>query len=171
MCCLGGGSLCLQQETGKTTDSDFWAWHSSALGCFQDVVAGELVMPQPDLWRYQWGPQLPDTNMSYELLTPQASCKWDLGGGPQGGPNGTVGADDLARLLGNWGPYDICDVTVGQDVFKPMDFQPDGNVDASDLAQLLGNWGPCPCVQNADCPSNTCLPDSDGDGFDECAPL
>jgi predicted lipoprotein with Yx(FWY)xxD motif len=45
--------------------------------------------------------------------------------------DGTVGAEDLAILLGSWGPCDGC----------PADLNGDGIVDAFDLAQLLGNWG------------------------------
>ena len=56
-----------------------------------------------------------------------AECPQDLDG------DGTVGAFDLALLLGNWGPCDGC----------PMDFDNDGQVDAFDLAQLLGAWGTC----------------------------
>ena len=55
-------------------------------------------------------------------------CPQDLDG------DGTVGAPDLAQLLGNWGPCEGC----------PADFNGDNAVDAADLAQLLGAWGPCP---------------------------
>ncbi len=47
--------------------------------------------------------------------------------------DGTVGASDLAILLGAWGP----------NPGHPADFDDDGDVDAADLAQLLGTWGPC----------------------------
>ena len=57
------------------------------------------------------------------------SCPADLDG------DGTVGASDLAILLGTWGPVPTPD---------PPDFDGDGDVDAFDLAILLGNWGPCP---------------------------
>jgi hypothetical protein len=54
--------------------------------------------------------------------------------------NGTVGASDLAILLGQWsqehGPCALHCCTA--------DFSLDGNVDARDLAILLGAWGPCP---------------------------
>ncbi|MCH8969687.1 MAG: PQQ-dependent sugar dehydrogenase [Planctomycetes bacterium] len=56
-----------------------------------------------------------------------APCPADLDG------NGTVGAFDLALLLGAWGP----------NPGHPADFDGDGNVNAFDLAQLLGDWGPC----------------------------
>ena len=47
--------------------------------------------------------------------------------------DGNVGADDLAQLLGNWGP----------NPGNPADFNDNGEVGAEDLAQLLGTWGPC----------------------------
>ena len=51
--------------------------------------------------------------------------------------DGTVGASDLAQLLGSWGPYAPCPP------FSPADFNEDCGVNAADLAQLLGSWGPC----------------------------
>jgi len=59
-------------------------------------------------------------------------CPWDSNG------DGTVGAFDLAVLLGNWGP-----LGVGSDV-RCLDANGDGLIGAFDLAHLLGNWGPCP---------------------------
>ncbi len=47
--------------------------------------------------------------------------------------DGTVGASDLAMLLGSWGP----------NPGHPADFNGDNAVNAADLAQLLGTWGPC----------------------------
>lgn len=47
--------------------------------------------------------------------------------------DGTVGASDLASLLGAWGP----------NPGHPADFDGDGTVGAADLAQLLGSWGDC----------------------------
>ncbi len=51
--------------------------------------------------------------------------------------DGTVGASDLALLLGSWGPYAPCPP------FDAADFNEDCGVNAADLAQLLGAWGPC----------------------------
>ncbi len=48
--------------------------------------------------------------------------------------DGTVGAFDLAIVLGSWGPCEGC----------PADFNGDAVVNAADLAQLLGAWGMCP---------------------------
>ena len=64
---------------------------------------------------------------SYEL---EFFCPADFDG------DGTVGASDLALLLGSWGPCDDCDDC-------PVDFDDDCAVNAADLAQLLGDWGPC----------------------------
>ncbi len=55
-------------------------------------------------------------------------CPADLDG------DGEVGADDLAELLGSWGPCEGC----------PADLDGDSVVGAFDLALLLGIWGPCP---------------------------
>ena len=51
--------------------------------------------------------------------------------------DGTIGASDLAQLLGSWGPYEPCPP------FDAADFNEDCGVNAADLAQLLGSWGPC----------------------------
>ena len=48
--------------------------------------------------------------------------------------HGIVGAEDLAQLLGSWGPCAGC----------PADLNGDSIVGAPDLAILLGAWGPCP---------------------------
>jgi hypothetical protein len=53
-------------------------------------------------------------------------CPADLDG------SGTVGAADLATLLGAWGTGDPC-----------ADLDGSGTVGAADLAILLGAWGPC----------------------------
>lgn len=50
--------------------------------------------------------------------------------------DGTVGAFDLAILLGSWG---AC-----EDTCCPTDFDENGQTAAFDLAILLGAWGPCP---------------------------
>ncbi len=47
--------------------------------------------------------------------------------------DGSVGAPDLALLLGSWGPCPECEA----------DLNGDGEVGAFDLAILLGSWGPC----------------------------
>ncbi len=62
-----------------------------------------------------------------EAVAGGGECSADLDG------DGTVGAADLAMLLGAWGP----------NPGHPADFDGDGFVNAADLAQLLGNWGPC----------------------------
>lgn len=46
--------------------------------------------------------------------------------------DGDVGAEDLAQLLGAWGPHPEG---------HAADLNGDGTVNAADLAQLLGNWG------------------------------
>ncbi len=58
----------------------------------------------------------------------EVPCPWDLNG------DGTVGAFDLALVLGFWGP----------NPGHPSDLDGDGVVGPFDLALVLGNWGPCP---------------------------
>jgi len=60
-------------------------------------------------------------------LTVHDPCPWDLNG------DGTVGAFDLALVLGFWGP----------NPGHPSDINGDGEVGPLDLALVLGNWGPC----------------------------
>ena len=57
----------------------------------------------------------------------EMACAADLDG------DGTVGAFDLAELLGSWGKCEGC----------PADLDGDGAVGPFDLALLLGNWGEC----------------------------
>jgi hypothetical protein len=47
--------------------------------------------------------------------------------------DGVVDAQDIAILLGAWGPCRDCDA----------DLDGDGSVSAADLALLLGAWGAC----------------------------
>jgi hypothetical protein len=58
-------------------------------------------------------------------------CDGDVNG------NTWVDAEDLARLLANWGPCDPAEPCYA-------DFNGDGVVNAGDLAQVLGGWGRCP---------------------------
>lgn len=67
-----------------------------------------------------------DWGVEIAVLDP---CAADLDG------DGTVGAADLAILLGGWGP--------ASPIGAPGDLDCDGDVDAADLATLLGSWGPC----------------------------
>ncbi|MBL9120931.1 MAG: hypothetical protein JNL80_13550 [Phycisphaerae bacterium] len=60
-------------------------------------------------------------------LTVAVPCLADLNG------DGSVGAEDLAVLLGAW----------GENPGSPADLSGDGAVSAADLALLLGAWGPC----------------------------
>ena len=61
------------------------------------------------------------------IILQENTCPTDLTG------DGVVGPQDLAQLLGNWGP----------NPGHPADFDGDGLIGPADLAQLLGTWGPC----------------------------
>ena len=67
-------------------------------------------------------------------------CPWDVG---PPGPNLNVGPEDLAFLLGSWGPIppDADAEVQCLDIGPPG---PNGQIGPEDLALLLGNWGPCP---------------------------
>ncbi|MFO0828406.1 MAG: hypothetical protein U0572_09675 [Phycisphaerales bacterium] len=67
-------------------------------------------------------------DINHDGVPDVCQCLGDLTG------DGAVLANDLAVLLGFWGP-------VGP--YPPADLNGDGAVDAMDLAILLGNWGPC----------------------------
>ncbi len=64
------------------------------------------------------------------LLTPIATCPWDLDAG------GSVGILDLLALLAAWGDCP------GKGECS-ADLNGDGNVGILDLLTLLANWGPC----------------------------
>ena len=66
-----------------------------------------------------------ETPALYVLCPLEVACPADLTG------DGSVGADDLATLLGAWG-------TAGA-----SDLDGSGSVTSADLAILLGAWGPC----------------------------
>ncbi|MCZ6652284.1 MAG: hypothetical protein O7D91_04575 [Planctomycetota bacterium] len=69
------------------------------------------------------------------------TCPWDS---PVGGPNGVVGPEDLAYILGNWGPIPP-DADIALVCIDNLDPNPgNGNIGPEDLAKILGHWGPCP---------------------------
>lgn len=74
------------------------------------VLTGATFSLAGGFWSFSGGAALP--------------CEGDLDG------NGSVGASDLAVLLGGWGT-------------PAGDITGDGTTDAADLAVLLGAWGPC----------------------------
>jgi hypothetical protein len=61
---------------------------------------------------------------AFEAQPAPPACPADFDG------DGTVGASDLATLLGAWGT-------------PACDLDGDGTTGASDLAALLASWGPC----------------------------
>jgi len=68
----------------------------------------------------------PGSPGTFVIVSCVGSCPADLSG------NGSVGGEDLATLLGNWGGT------------GPGDLNGDAVVDGADLAALLGAWGQCP---------------------------
>ncbi len=132
-----------------------WTWDSTG----HNVVSGDPGMPDG---AFDSGDPAPAGTV-YEVLFDQAF----LGANPQPGGvydyycephagfgmlgtvevslpcpadfdnDGTVGAGDLAQLLGHWGSCADCDNCIGE-------LDGDCRVRASDLAILLGTWGPCP---------------------------
>ncbi len=70
---------------------------------------------------------LANVPVNQQLTLVEAACSQDLN------CDNSVGAADLAQLLGSWGPCEGCHA----------DFDGNGAVGASDLAMLLGAWGDC----------------------------
>ncbi|MCZ6653145.1 MAG: hypothetical protein O7D91_08965 [Planctomycetota bacterium] len=91
---------------------------------------------------------------------PVGSCCGAEGGGcgtcptdgPVEGPNGSVGAEDLAFILGNWGPFagnPLCNPDCPPELVCIDDLDPaqtagNQNIGPEDLAKVLGSWGACP---------------------------
>ena len=110
---------------------------------------------------------LKTVDQAYELLTLVGLCDHDFTG-LESIPDGKVGSEDLANLLGSWGEYSACN----NDGYKRADFDTDERIGAADLAQLLGKWGPCRCYENSDCPSEECVPAPPQSFYDfECVPV
>jgi len=95
----------------------------------------------------QGSPPIPEVvDMGPYEFDPCGLCPTDT---PVIGPNGAVGAEDLAYILGNWGPFSenpACNpecpaALVCIDNLVPIA----GNeqIGAEDLAKVLGTWGPC----------------------------
>ncbi len=81
-----------------------------------------------------------------DVVLPCSNCPTDT---PVNGPNGSVGAEDLAYILGNWGPFDEnpnCALGCPAALICIDNLPPGaGNeqIGAEDLAKVLGSWGPC----------------------------
>lgn len=89
----------------------------------EDTGPGECLVVDVGAYEYQEGTTV--------------CCPADLDG------NGSVGAFDLALLLGNWGPCPEPCMPGDPAETCPADLSGDCNVSALDLALLLGNWGEC----------------------------
>ncbi len=117
----------------SSTNDDFrvlstWPGGAQALGYLQ-VGAGEVMfLTDFNTWDNDMIAMHDNQALWTNLFELPIQCPADFDF------DGTVGASDLAQLLGNWGPCAGC---------CPSDFDQDGNVGPFDLAILLGNWGPC----------------------------
>ena len=107
-----------------------------------------------ETWEYECVPDMPDCNgngiwddCDVNPTDPDGNGQVSLDCNEDGVPDecvcpadfdcdGTVGASDLAQLLGRWGLCDDCNDC-------PADFTGDCRVLAADLAVLLDAWGPC----------------------------
>ena len=165
---------CTEIETDNPAADPFWGWQSSSFDCPAHSAQGNLVLDETGEMGYANWEQvsaeeynLKTVDQAYELLTLIRTCEQDFTGlGSM--PDGKVGAEDLANLLGNWGEYSPCN----EGGYKPADFNKDAQVSAEDLAQLLGKWGPCRCYENNECPSEQCVPTPPGTAYDlECVPV
>jgi hypothetical protein len=78
---------------------------------------------------FAFGPDPCTQVANYSVTVFSSGCPADLDG------DGSVGAADLAILLGAWN---------NGGKRQPEDLNHDGLVDAADLTMLLSRWGPCP---------------------------
>ena len=165
---------CSVLETDNPASAPFWAWQSSEFDCPAHSAQGNLVMDEIGDIGYANCEQvsaaqysLKTVDQAYELLTLIKTCEQDFTG-LESIPDGKVGSEDLANLLGSWGEYSACN----NDGYKRADFDTDERIGAADLAQLLGKWGPCRCYENSDCPSEECVPAPPQSFYDfECVPV
>ncbi len=130
------------RTTRGTNKLDYIAWQDSIAVLRHAFIFDSLEVDDVDL-----PPELQDmefdgmfaSNLASDhlpviadfILPEPIDCPADFNG------DGTVGAADLAVLLGSWG-------ACPQDEDCPADFNGDGLVGAADLAELLGDWGSCP---------------------------
>ena len=126
----------------RASSNDFVALHAAELGVVEVVAAdvdtiGQLFgEPLGDIVSLHFqaanegNALVPGVGAFFDIITVEIVpiCTGDLDG------DNTIGAADLAALLGVWG---ACDEDC------PADLDGDQFVGAADLAILLGNWGPC----------------------------
>ena len=134
---VGEGWLSYDFDIPSQSETLPLGWQTVVLGPNSPVVPdwNDVITDVAQL-RYFYGDptfffifQVWDLGMDNPRITTAADpCPADLDG------DGTVGASDLAMLLGSWGACAGC----------PADLDGDGTVGAADLAQLLGSWGSCP---------------------------
>ncbi len=120
-------------EEGPSVDVTLqWASYVDASDqCSLSRIWGGIHPPADDLPGRHIGKEVgPDAyRLAVRYMNGLISCPGDTDG------DGSIGASDIAVLIGNWG--ETSDPTLAADI------DGDGDVDAADLAQMLGSWGPC----------------------------
>ncbi len=116
---LAGGTAVIGDRSGAAGTGLVFIFESAGPDCNDNGFCDSRDIAEGDS---------PDDNGNGIPDECESDCPADLDG------NGSVGAPDLALLLGNWGPCPDC----------PMDLDGNGIVGAPDLAMLLGTWGACP---------------------------
>ncbi len=117
------------------TDNDFLGMMSSPadaagshfIGVWSSAPIGRINIHNPG-----GAPEGGDNIQMWVESDPCGECPTDVDG------SGDTGAEDLAMLLGSWGPC------APDETCACLDADSDGVIGAADLAVLLGLWGPCP---------------------------
>ncbi len=113
----GAGVGSAESRTGQAVSQSLWTTGGDFIATESDSTRIDLIDLSGDV---------PGAPSEYEVAAAPDTCEADLDG------DGSVGATDLAELLGTWTQVGV-----------PADFFGNG-VGADDLAELLGFWGPCP---------------------------
>ncbi len=102
-----------------------------------DFVVGDFVEPTAEVRVRFTSSDLPNDSVTESGIDSVFASRFDCGDVNECpadlSGNGSVGPEDLAALLGAWGP----------NAGSPADFDGDDMVGPGDLAVLLGAWGSC----------------------------
>ncbi len=115
---------------------DTWEWGGSGWAMVNSEGSGprynEVMVYESTRSRMYMFGGTPEVGMNGPYLVEM----WTLHAPADFDGDGSVGASDLAVLLGSWGPCP-------KEGECPADLNGDGNVGPEDLAILLGSWGLC----------------------------